>query len=156
MVVMLLMTIVLAVTIPRFDNSLALDPTKKVTRWVIDTVRSLRAKALAQQKTCVWAIDLSNNRMWASIDTAAETDTEEGAGESESKIFVLPNGFNLVDVQFPNGDRITSGSTEVFFYPGGYSDQLLIHAEYNKDRRLTFMIEPLLPSVKVVDEWISY
>lgn len=156
MVVMLLMTIILAVTIPRFDNALAFNPVKKVTRRVIDTVRSLRAEALTRQQVCVWSIDLSNNRMSVSIASATTTDLQDDNSADAANVFTLPHGFNLVDLQFPNGERISSGSVEVLFYPEGYSDQLLIHAEYQKERRVTYMIEPLLPSVKVVDAWVSY
>jgi prepilin-type N-terminal cleavage/methylation domain-containing protein len=43
MVVMLLITIVLAVVIPRFDAAPFQDPGKKFSRWMINAVRHLRA-----------------------------------------------------------------------------------------------------------------
>ena len=152
MVVMLLISIVLAVAIPRFDGSAFQDPVKKLSRWMINTVRTLRSAAIQKQKTQGLVIDLSNNRMWLVND---EMD-EEAVTAASDKALNLPDTIRIVDVQFPHQEAISSGTAEVWFYPAGYSDQVLIHLEADHTERFTYQVEPLLSKVKIIEEWVEY
>jgi prepilin-type N-terminal cleavage/methylation domain-containing protein len=153
MVVMLLISIVMAVAIPKFGGGAFQDPVKKLSRWMIITVRTLRAAAIQQQKTQGLVIDLSNRRMWMVNDAMDEAAMQEAAS---NKALSLPDAIRYMDVQFPQQERILSGTAEVRFYPVGYSDQVLIHLETEDDEKLTYLVEPLLPKVKIFDEWIDY
>jgi len=153
MVVMLLISIVLAIAIPKFGGGAFQDPVKKLSRWMIITVRTLRAAAIQQQKTQGLVIDLSNRRMWMVNDAMDEAAMQEAAS---NKALTLPDAIRYMDVQFPQQERILSGTAEVRFYPAGYSDQVLIHLETEEDEKLTYLVEPLLPKVKIFDEWIDY
>jgi prepilin-type N-terminal cleavage/methylation domain-containing protein len=153
MVVMLLISIVLAVAIPKFGGGAFQDPVKKMSRWMINTVRTLRSAAIQQQKIQGLVIDLGNRRMWpVNGDGGEETTLATPSGNALS----FPDAIRYMDVQFPNEDRISSGTTEVRFYPAGYSDQVLIHLETDDDKKLTYLVEPLLPKVKIFDEWIEF
>jgi prepilin-type N-terminal cleavage/methylation domain-containing protein len=152
LVVMLLITIVFAVTVPRLDSSLMQDPQKKATRWIINSIEDLRAAAVEKQKTRILMIDVDNNRMWP-----ADADMDEEArAAAADKAFVLPGGIKIVDVRFPHKARVSSGTVEISFYPGGYSDQAIINMEGDDAQRFACRIEPLLPKVKVVDEWLEF
>ena len=152
MVVMLLISIVLAVTIPRFEGGIFQDPEKKMSRWVINTVRSLRSAAIQKQTVQKLVIDLSNHKMWIASDQM-DTDQEP---EAPLNVYSLPGNINFVDLQYPASDRITSGTADIHFYPAGYSDHVLIHLVNDNAERSTFHIQPLLPKVKIVDEWIDF
>jgi prepilin-type N-terminal cleavage/methylation domain-containing protein len=152
MVVMLLISIILAVAIPRFQGSFLQDPTKKISRWMINTVRSLRSTALQQHHQENLVIDLNDNRMWI---TNEEMDEETRAAAAD-KAFHVPDTIHIVDVVFPGKERITSGTAEIHFYPAGYSDSVVIHLETSDSERFSYLVEPLLPKVKFLDEWISY
>ncbi len=152
MVVMLLISIVLAVAIPKFDGGAFQDPVKKLSRWMINTVRSLRSAAIQKQKVQGLMIDLSNNRMWLVNDEMDEL----ALAAASDKALKLPDTIRIKEVQFPHQESITSGTTEVYFYPAGYSDQVLIHLEADQNERFTYLVEPLLPKVKFVDEWVEY
>lgn len=153
MVVMLLISIVLSIAIPKFGGSAFQDPVKKMSRWMINTVRTLRSAAIQQQKTQGLVIDLSNRRMWIVNDAA---DEEAAQAEASKKTVPIPDAIRYMDVQFPQQERISSGTAEVRFYPAGYSDQVLIHLETDDDEKLTYLVEPLLPKVKIFDEWIEF
>jgi prepilin-type N-terminal cleavage/methylation domain-containing protein len=153
MVVMLLISIVMAIAIPKFGGGAFQDPVKKLSRWMIITVRTLRAAAIQQQKTQGLVIDLSNRRMWMVNDAMDEAAMQEAAS---NKALSFPDAIRYMDVQFPQQERILSGTTEVRFYAVGYSDQVLIHIETEDDEKLTYLVEPLLPKVKIFDEWIDY
>jgi prepilin-type N-terminal cleavage/methylation domain-containing protein len=153
MVVMLLISIVLTIAIPKFGGGAFQDPVKKLSRWMINTVKALRSAAIQQQKTQSLVIDLSNRRMWI-VNEAMD----EGAAQAAAanKALSLPDAIQYMDVQFPGQERISSGTAEIRFYPAGYSDQVLIHLETDDDEKLTYLVEPLLPKVKIFDEWIEF
>ena len=153
MVVMLLVSIVLAISIPKFGGGAFQDPVKKLSRWMINTVRTLRSTAIQQQKTQSLVIDLSNRRMWIVNEAMDEKTAQDAASNSP---FSIPDVVQRMDVQFPQQERISTGTTEVRFYPSGYSDQVLIHLETDDDEKITYMVEPLLPKVKIFDEWIEF
>lgn len=152
MVVMLLVSIVLAAAIPRFEGGAFHDPDKKVSRWIINTVRTLRSTAIQKQQLQALVLDLNNSRMWI-INESMDEETLSAAAE---KAFSLPKSIQIVDVQYPQRDRITSGTTEIHFFPAGYSEQVLIHLENDDAQRFSFLVEPLLPKVKIFDEWIEF
>ena len=151
MVVMLLITIVLAVVIPRFDAAPFQDPGKKFSRWMINAVRHLRATALQKQQTQALVVDLSNQRMWMINDDMSE---EQQAAAAE-KAFALDGSIRIVDAQYRNQESVNTGILEIRFYPAGYSDQVLLHIENEDAERTSSLIEPLLPQLKIVEGWIE-
>lgn len=152
MVVMLLISIVLAVAIPRFEGGLFQDPTKKLSRWMINAVRHLRSAAIQKQTVQALVIDLSNQRVWISHAGMSEEELSAAA----EKAMAVDHAIQMLSVQYPDRERMSSGTTEIRFYPAGFSDRALIQLETNDAERLTFLIEPLLPKVKVIEEWIEF
>lgn len=152
MVVMLLISIVLAVAIPRFDGGAFEDPVKKLSRWMINTVRTVRSAAIQKQKVQGLIVDVDNNRLWVVDDDMSE----EAVAAASDKGMKLPDTIKIVDVQFPHQDSVTSGTTQIRFYPAGYSDQVLIHLETDHAERFTYLVEPLLPKVKFIEKWIEF
>ena len=152
MVVMLLISIVLGVAIPKFDSGVFQDPVKRLSRWMVITVRTLRSEAIQKQKTQGLVIDLENGSMWP----VSEEMSEEALAAAPEKAMKLSDTVRLVDVEYPGQEPVTSGTTEVKFYPAGFSDQVLIHMQTDDGERITYMVEPLLPKVKFFEEWIEY
>ncbi|MEJ2038345.1 MAG: prepilin-type N-terminal cleavage/methylation domain-containing protein [Desulfosarcinaceae bacterium] len=152
MVVMLLISIFLAVAIPRFDGGFAQDPVKKVTRWMINTTRTLRTDAVRLQKMQSLVVDLNNNRFWV-VDETMDEEALAGAAENAYK---LPSSIKVMDVEYPQADRVSSGTAEIHFFAAGYADNSIIHFEEEDARRFSILIEPLLPKIKVVEEWLSF
>jgi len=152
MVVMFLMTIVMAVAVPRLGEGMLQDPQKHLNRWMVNTVRTLRAMAMEKQAIQILVLDLDEQRMWVAD---AQMDEMAMAAASE-KAFQLPGSIKLVGVAFPDADRISSGTVTLQFYPSGYADQALVHAEYDDNIRFSYKIEPLLPKVKLLEQWVTY
>ena len=151
MVVMLLISIVLAVIIPRFDGGPFQDPTKKLSRWMVNSIRHLRSTAIQKQKSQALVIDLNEQRMWIVSDGMSE---EELSAATE-KAFKIDRSMQIVNVQFPDQEPISTGSAEIRFFPAGYSDRALIHLENDDAERFSYLLEPLLPKVKMFDQWID-
>ena len=152
MVVMLLISIILGVAVPRFDNGAFQDSQKTITRKIINIVSTLRAKSIAEQKTYALVIDVSNDRYWV-VDESMD---EIAMAQATEKALKLPDDIHFVDIQFPDQGQLRSGMVEIQFHPAGYADQALIHLQSDRDQRFTFQIEPLLPKMKTADEWLTY
>ncbi len=152
LVVMLLVTIVLAVTIPRFDVGMMQDPQKQLSRWMVNTTRTLRTAAMEKQMVHVLVVDLDGNRLFA----IREDMDDEAIADAAAGAISLSRPMRLVNVQFPGKERVSSGMIPIHFHPAGYSDQAMIQLEHRNARRFSFKLEPLLPRVKLLDEWISY
>lgn len=151
-VVMLLISIMLAVAIPRFDTGLIHDPTKKLSRWLIATVKTLRSTAIQKQIQQTLVIDYQNNRMW----TASAEMSEEALAAASENAFILPKAIRIIEIDFLHEDREVSSPVSVNFYPAGFSDNVLIRLESDRTDRFSYLIEPLLPKVKFFEEWISF
>jgi prepilin-type N-terminal cleavage/methylation domain-containing protein len=152
MVVMLLISIILAVAIPRFEGGFLQDPLKQFSRKMIGTVRSLRSAAVQTQKQQTLIVDLNTQQLYVA-GPAMQAETEPVAPK---KSFKLPDSLALVAVEFSSSDRITTGNAQIHFYPAGYSDHAFIRLESGDDDRYTFVIQPLLPKVKLFEEWIDF
>lgn len=152
MVVMFLITIFLAVAIPRFNAGFAQDPVKKTTRWIVNTTRTLRSDAVRMQKMQSLVVDLNNNRMWI----VNESMNEEALAAASEKAFKLPSAIKVLDVEYSHADRVSAGTAEINFYPAGYADNSIIHLEEDENQRYSILVEPLLPKIKVIEEWLTF
>jgi hypothetical protein len=61
-----------------------------------------------------------------------------------------------MDVEFVNEDKITKGVAGIQFYKKGYSDKALIHIEDKDNMKYSYLIEPFLPHVKIIEEYIDF
>ena len=152
MVVMLLISIILAVAIPRFDAGMFQNPQKKVSRWLINTAKTLRSVAIQKRLLQTLVIDFENNKMWT---TSEVTDSEASVSKPE-QTFDLPGDIRIVDIVLPENESVNSGTAHVNFYPAGFSDNVIIRFETSQAERFSFRVEPLLPKVRFYEEWISF
>lgn len=148
-VVILLISILMVFAAPRLDVSLFSDNERKLSSWILVTVKALKENAFKTQTINTLHVDLDGNRMWTSIGQV----TDETPRENE---YVLPAGYRLMDVWFPDEDKLTRGTAAIRFYAKGYSDKALIHVEDDDDNRFSFLIEPFLPHVKISDTYIEF
>ncbi|MCP4744932.1 MAG: prepilin-type N-terminal cleavage/methylation domain-containing protein [Desulfobacteraceae bacterium] len=152
MVVMLLISIILAVSIPKFDSGIGQDPVKRVTRRLINTARALRSEAVQKQKMQTLVIDFTNNRMWM----INENMDEDAKSQATEKAFKLPSSIRIANVVYPDQDRELSDTAQINYYPAGHSDRAIILMEKDGVERFSYLIEPLLPKVKFFEEWLSF
>ena len=148
-VVVSLISILLVFAAPRLDVSFFSDQERKLSAWMLLTVKTLKESAFKAQTITTLHVDLDNNRMW----TSAGPVTEETPRENE---YALPAGHRLMDAQYPETDKITRGVAVVQFYPKGYSDKALIHIEDGDDNRTSYLIEPFLPHINISDTYLEF
>ena len=157
-VVISLISILLAFSIPRLDVSFFSDNERKISSWILINVKALKEKSVKDQTLQILNIDLDNNSMWASSGPITDEEADEVFGEEAAREneYQIPSGYRLVDVEFLNEDKITKGIARIHFYRKGYSDKVLIHIEDSDNDRYSYLIEPFLPHVKIIEEYIEF
>ncbi|MBC2715523.1 MAG: type II secretion system protein [Desulfobacteraceae bacterium] len=148
-VVISMISILLAFSLPRLDISFFSDNDRKISSWILLNVKSLKENAVKEQSLQILNIDIDNNQMWSSSGPV----TEETPKENE---YQIPSGYRLMDVEFLNADKVTKGICEIHFYKKGYSDKALIHIEDNDNNQYSYLIEPFLPHVKIIEKYIEF
>jgi len=151
-IVVSLISIMLFLYIPRFQEAVVFDSAKRVSRWIIGKVQALKESSVSSQKLYVFHIDLDNNRMWVSNELMSEEEMQN----AEKKGLELPDDVNLLDVEYPDKDKILFGQTDIYFYKKGYSDKALIHIEDSDNKQLSFLIEPFLSDVRLYEEYVEF
>jgi len=139
-------------SIPRFQNFVLTDHKKKVSRWLINRVRTLKNDALRNQKPYILNVDIDANRFWVTTEPAPETVSTN----SEPKVYQLPEDISVLDVEYPGKGKITSGQTEIRFYKNGYSDKVMIHIESGSENPSSFLIETFLSNVRLYNQYIDF
>ena len=138
--------------VPRLQQSMFANETKKVSRWILVNVSALKDKAVKKQLRHVLHADIDNNRFW--ISNAAMT--EDLLADAREKGFSLPDGFRLIDVAFPGDRKVSGGTAAITFYPKGYSDRAIVHLADDNNRRRSYLVEPFLPRAKIKHEYVEF
>ncbi len=149
-VVMALIGIFFAVTLPRFD--IGVNKTDKFSRWFIVKVDSLKKRAAADKKNYILRIDMDEEKIYVADDSMSE-EAMEAAAESG---YEIPESVTILDVEFAKKDPISSGVADIRFYEKGYSDKVIVHIEDDDDNQKTFIIEPFLPRIKLVEDYVDF
>ena len=139
-------------SIPRFQGFVLTDHKKKVSRRLINQVRSLKNDALRNQKLYIFNVDIDANRFWVTTEPAPETVSTD----SEQKVYQLPEDISVIDVEYPGQGKITSGQTEIRFYKNGYSDKAMIHIEDGSGNPSSFLIETFLSNAKHYNQYMDF
>lgn len=151
-VVISLISIMLFFFIPGFNNAVLPDNKKEAARLIISTVKELRHRSIRTQKLFFLNISLDTNRIWVSNESM---DREEFYN-AEEKGYQLSDNVEVLDLEYPEKGKISSGVADICFYKNGYSDKVFIHIEDNDNNRISLLIEPFLSKVKLYDEYVGF
>lgn len=151
-VVILLMGLMFALTIPRFQGALLTDDLKKTTRRMIGMIKGLRNEAIREQKDYFLHFDLESNRFW--VDSADMTELERATASEEASHF--PEGVRIMDIWFRGEGKTMTGETAIRFNRKGYVPQSVIHLGSEDGREFTLVLSPFLGRVKVLETYIDF
>ena len=152
MVVLLLISIFLSFTLVNLKSGSAASQLQHVSRKLMHTITILKTRAIKSRQVQALVIDFSDRKMW----TVHQGMQPEEVAMAASQGYELPAAIRFMDVVFPGRGQVASGRTEVYFYPQGYSDQAIIHIENEEARRWSLVIEPFLPSVRLLKEYVTF
>ncbi len=150
-VVMALISIMFFVALPRINNDLFVDQTKKTSRYLLTSVRYLKEASIGDQIDHTLHVDMDNGKFWV---TSASM-TEEMLAKPETGGLNLADNFRILDVSFAGNRSISDGVAQIQFYAKGYSDNAMIHVLNEDDTVLSYHISPFLPRLKIIEEYVG-
>ena len=150
--VVCLISTMLFLILPRFENRLFLGNIHKTARWIIGTARILKDDAQRKQQRFRLVFNLDTNRMWVST----EAEAEEKMQPLDHNQYTLQSDVRILDIEYPSIGKVTSGRADINFYKKGYSDKALIHLEDDDENQISLLIEPFLSKVAVYEEYIRF
>jgi len=62
----------------------------------------------------------------------------------------------VINVEYPEKGIVSSGQADICFYRAGYSDKALIHIQGDDEQKISFLIEPFLPKVKLYEKYVDF
>ncbi len=147
-----ILSIMLFFSIPRFGNFSDSGNLKSVSRWVIANVHALKERAVSDQKRYTLHVGLDSNSFMVTNESMIPQELET----ADPKVYQLPPGITIIDVEYPGKGVIRTGQADINFYRQGYSDKVLIHIEDQDQNLISFLIEPFLPAVKISEDYLSF
>ena len=147
-----IISIMLFLTLPRFDILSQPDDLKTASRWIMTQVPHLKAKAVSEQKPYVLLVNLDKNAFHVGQVEAPGAETEL----SEADDIPLGGGVKLTDVMIPGKGAITSGQVMIYFYKKGYSDKAIIHMKDGDNNVVSLTIEPFMASPVMTNGYIGF
>ncbi len=151
-VVISLISLMFFFAIPRIPVDALSDNTRKVSRWIMLNVSALKEKAVHDQKRYVLNLSLDSNRLWVTSEIMSEEELEEAAAIG----YNLPEDIKLLDVEYPDKEKISVGQAHIYFYKKGYSDKAIIHITNNDNEVLSFLIEPFLSRARLYNKYLEF
>ncbi|MGD9301863.1 MAG: type II secretion system protein [Desulfobacterales bacterium] len=151
-VVISLIGLMLAFTLPRFGDNPFLDDSKESSRWLIGKVQSLKERAIRDQQQYTLHFDLDSGRIWETSESMSAEDIENAAFNSA---YSLPDDLRIIDIEYPQKGKIISGNAELIFYKAGYTDKALVHMQEG-DSYWSFLIEPFLSNVQIYESYARF
>jgi Tfp pilus assembly protein FimT len=151
-VIVALVSLMLFMAIPRFQDTFLSDERRKMANWIMFSTQSFREKAIREQVSYVLHVDIDNQRMWMSI----ENWTEESLEHSAKKGYEIKKNLKIIDVEHQQRGKITSGTADIHFYSKGYADRAFIHVEEKGEKQFSFLVETFLPEIKMYEKYRSF
>jgi prepilin-type N-terminal cleavage/methylation domain-containing protein len=150
-VVIALVGMMLAISVPRFRYSLITDNLKSVTRRMVGVVKEIRDDAVREQKAYFLFLDLESNKLWVEY---------AGMGQEERKMtreraFTLPEDVWITDVWGEERGKQVDGEAAIRFTRKGYVEYTAIHLGAEDGRVFTLILSPFLGTIKSYDTYVD-
>jgi len=150
-VVVFLVGVMLAVSIPRFRYSLISDNLKSSTRKIIGLITSLRNEAIHEQRNSLHRFDIGSNRFWIDFDGM----TKEKREMAQKDAFQLPVDVHIIDVWTRGKGKRADGEVHIKFSKKGYVEQTVIHLGAEDGREFSILLNPFLTKIESYDKYID-
>ena len=150
-VVVFLIGVMLAVSIPRFRYSFITDDLKSTTRRIVGLVKDLRNEAIREQKIYLLHFDIGANQLWIDFDGI----TDEEREMAQEKAYQLPGDVRIIDIWTKGKGKSVDGDVSIRFSKKGYAQQTLIHLGAEDGREFTLLLNPFLAKIRSYDTYVD-
>jgi prepilin-type N-terminal cleavage/methylation domain-containing protein len=151
-VVISLISIMLFFAIPRFQSNILSNSTNEVSRWILLKIPYIKERAAREQKKYILHVSFESNKLWITDEAMLQ----ESLQSAEENGYKLPEDIKLLDVEFPDQEKISVGQADIYFNEKGYSDKAIIHLENDDNEKFSFLIEPFLLRVRLYNSYVGF
>jgi general secretion pathway protein H len=151
-VVVVLIGLMMALTVPRFRYALLTDDLKTATRKLVGTIKGVRSEVIREKQGVMLNFNLESNRFW--LETEAMSEEERlNSQENASK---LPKGVRFLDIWLEGEGKKQGGETAIRFHKKGYVQPSAIHLGSEDGREFTLVLSPFLGRVQVLEKYVDF
>lgn len=150
-VVLVLMSIIFFVALPKIPNDILVNPTQKASRWLLANVQHLKAASAQDHTDYALHVDIDNGRLWTSAATASQSEQES----IKERGLALSGDNRILDVELAGNRKIEVGTVMIQFYAKGFSDHAIIHLRDEDDNDWSYHIPPFLPQLKIIAGYLD-
>jgi prepilin-type N-terminal cleavage/methylation domain-containing protein len=150
-VVLVLISIVFVVALPRIPNDILVNPTQKTSRWLLANIQHLKAASARDHTDYALYVDIDNGRLWTSAVSASQAEQEP----SKESGLTLSGDNRILDVELAGNRKLGVGTVMIQFYAKGYSDHAMIHLRDADENDWSYHIPPFLPQLKIITGYID-
>jgi len=151
MVVMVLITIVTAFSLPAIRSSMFSDQLRATTRRLIGLISEASQDAVGRHIPSQLNFDLEQNIVWLSD----VSDQPDNANAPPRYQLVLPDSVWVADVATAHGGKVGQGTAKLLFSNKGYVDRTFIHLRSDDGRNMTLMLSPFIAVTRVADSYVE-
>ncbi len=152
MIVMVIISVITAFSIPNLRSSLFSDQLKTTARRLIGLVAEASQEAVRKQAVHTLSFELTQNRIWLSSE---KSKSDEESGSARKSALTVPESVRIVDISSVHGGKQSLGVNELRFSKQGYVDKTLIHLRADDGREMTVMLSPFLAVTRVYDSYVG-
>lgn len=166
MVVLVLVSIMMAVSVPRFRTAILTDPLKRSARQIIGTVQEARLRAAESPQGCGLIIKIDEGSFGLSCPQprrqadARTGDIDEDGDDIETSDDDLDEPYQLLTIGDPariksvwneNSTRFTIGEVTLWIDTDGLIEPSVINLSDGRDE-IGLTISPFISDIKIDDE----
>lgn len=150
-VVVVLIGLTTALTMPRFRHNLLSDHLKTATREMAGLINNLSQAAISENDDYLLYFDLSENRYW----TENTGLTAEGRLLAKEKAVKLPDDVEILDVWKKGGEKSVTGEISLMITKKGYLQPATIHLGTDGGRVFTLSLKTFSGRVEILEGYVE-
>ena len=152
LIVAILISIMLAVSVPAFRNSLFTDPLKLSARQVIGTIREARQRAVSTEKGCELTVDIDANSLSLACPQPFEKEDQEKKPEPEiERILSLPSQVTITSVFDGAQEEHSTGIVSLWINNRGLMEPAIINLSDGSDE-IGLAQSPFISAIWMADQ----
>jgi prepilin-type N-terminal cleavage/methylation domain-containing protein len=149
-VVVLLISIVLMISVPKVRDTMLGDDLQSVETYLVAATKQLRADAVREQIDYVLQLDFNDNSCW----TYSTDMTPEKKYERKKNAYRFPPGVAVTDIILSGEDKRSMGEVNIQFFKGGYVQSAVIHLS-KEDKVATIVLNAFINRINTYDRYVT-
>jgi prepilin-type N-terminal cleavage/methylation domain-containing protein len=152
LIVAVLISIMLAVSVPAFRSSLFTDPLKLSARQVIGTMREAKQRAVSTEKGCELKVDIEANSLSLFCPQPPQEEDQEKKPESETeRVLSLPSQVKITSVFDGAQEEHSTGAVSLWINNRGLMEPAIINLSDGSDE-IGLAQSPFISTIQMADQ----